>query len=98
MSKAVRFLPIARQEFDEAFLWYEAKAPALGASFRTEVGLQISRISERPLQFPMMHADVRRARLRRFPYGLFFKVEADGVLIIACFHASRNPTTWRERV
>ena len=45
-----------------------------------------------------MLADVRRARLRTFPYGLFFRVVDDGVFVIACFHSSRDPRVWRRRV
>jgi plasmid stabilization system protein ParE len=91
-------LPVARQEFDEAFAWYEARRTGLGISFRAETDRQVSRIGEHPHQFPLMHADIRRARLRRFPYALFFRIDGDDIFVIACFHARRNPATWQERV
>jgi hypothetical protein len=34
--------------------------------------------------------NVRRALLRRFPYSLFLIAEDDGLVVIACFHASRD--------
>lgn len=45
-----------------------------------------------------MVADIRRARLKRFPYGLFFRLVDDDIFVIACFHANRDPKVWRERV
>jgi toxin ParE1/3/4 len=95
---AVSFMPAARLEFIEAFDWYESRAPGLGAAFRTEAQRQVARIAERPTQFPIMLADVRRARLRRFPYSLFFRVAGDEVFVLACFHASRDPRIWQNRV
>jgi hypothetical protein len=37
------------------------------------------------------HEDTRRALLARFPYALFYRAEPDRVLVIACFHAKRDP-------
>ena len=87
--RAVLFMPAARLEFIEAFDWYEARAPGLGAAFEVEANRQIA--LAKPLQFPIKVEDVRRARLRRFPYSLFFRVVGDEAFVIACFHASRDP-------
>jgi hypothetical protein len=35
--------------------------------------------------------------LRRFPYSLLFLVEDDVLIVIACFHASRDPSRWQKR-
>jgi len=69
----------------------------LGVRFRAEVDSQVERIGANALQFPIHFKDVRRSRLRRFPYGLFFRVLPDAVYVFACFHASRDPTVWRSR-
>jgi plasmid stabilization system protein ParE len=50
-----------------------------------------------PERFPVMLGDVRCMRVRRFPYSLFFRVRGDQVVVLAVFHARRDPTTWRER-
>jgi hypothetical protein len=41
---------------------------------------------------------VHRARLRKFPYSLFFRVEISALVVIACFHGSRDPQRWERRV
>ncbi|MBX9747062.1 MAG: type II toxin-antitoxin system RelE/ParE family toxin [Hyphomonadaceae bacterium] len=97
MTWPVNFTPAAQAEVIEALDWYELRASGLGGAFRSEADRQIARIAENPLQFPAIVADVRRARLRRFPYSLFFRVEASEVFVIACFHASRDPRRWESR-
>jgi plasmid stabilization system protein ParE len=94
----VVFTPAARAEVIEAQAWYEAEAPGLGVRFRGELDQLAQRVGSDPLQFPIVYRDVRRARLRRFPYGLFFRIEPDAVLVIACLHARRNPRQWQRRV
>jgi len=46
----------------------------------------------------VMLADVRRAKLRRFPYGRFFPSLEDAIYVIACLHSSRNPAIWQSRI
>ena len=91
-------MPAARLDMMDAQDWYERQARGLGAQFRAEVGVQVERIARHPLHFPEMLADVRRARLRRFPYGLFFRALDDDVFVIACFHSSRDPLVWQGRL
>lgn len=98
LALPVRFTLAAQAEVTEAQDWYEAQLPGLGTQFRAELDRTVQRIAANPLQFRRVLQDVRRARLRRFPYGLFFRVEPDGVLVIACFHASRDPQRWQQRV
>ena len=98
MSRRVVFLPAARQEVASAQDWYEREVPGLGLRFLQALDAQVVRISENPLQFPLRLQDVRSAKLRRFPYSVFFRVTEDQVAIIACFHASRDPVVWTGRV
>jgi plasmid stabilization system protein ParE len=88
----------ARKDITEAQDWYRREGPALAASFREELDRQFARVLRRPTQFPSVRADVRRAKLRRFPYSLLFCVMSDGIYVIACFHSSRDPEIWRRRV
>lgn len=93
----VVFSPAARAEFFEAADWYETHGPGLGARFSTDIDSVVSKIGERPHQFPRVRHDIRRAVLRKFPYALYFRTTPQVVQVIACFHASRNPRRWHER-
>jgi plasmid stabilization system protein ParE len=97
LSRAVVFLPAARLEIISAHDWYERELPGLGLRFREELDFQVGRIAAHPQQFPLRLKDVRSARLRRFPYSLFFRATDTEVAVVACFHASRDPMVWRGR-
>ncbi len=94
---SVLILPAARQEIIDAQDWYENELPGLGVRFRAELDHQIERIATKPAHFPIMLVDIRRARLRQFPYGLFFRQVEQTIYIIACFHSSRGPSRWQGR-
>ena len=98
MSRRVVFLPAARQEVAAAQDWYEREVAGLGLRFRQALDAQVLGISANPFQFPLRLQDVRSAKLRGFPYSVFFRVTEDQIAIIACFHASRDPMVWTERV
>ena len=95
----VIFTRAARAELVDAQDWYENEAPGLGRRFRQAVNAVIQRMSANPRQFPVVHKNIRRALLRRFPYALMFVLADDATLtVIACFHGSRDPVRWQERV
>jgi plasmid stabilization system protein ParE len=93
----VIFTQAARWELIEAQDWYEGEAPGLGRHFCAALDALTGRMTANPRQFPVVFKDVRRALLRRFPYSLFFVIEGETLLVIACFHASRDPTQWQNR-
>jgi len=97
-TRTVRFLPLARLDVIEARNWYELRSPGLGDAFILEIDRQLDRVADNPLEFPVMLADIRRARLRRFPHALFFRIVEADCFVFACFHASRDPRRWQERV
>ncbi len=95
---SVIFTQAARRELIEAQDWYDREATWLGRRFRQAICDLIERMSDSPRQFPTVFKHVRRALLRRFPYSLFFVIEGDGIIVIACFHGSRDPMRWQRRV
>ena len=72
----------------------KAKPPG---QLRQAIDAVIERMSDSPRQFPTVFKSVRRALLRSFPYSLFFVVKDDTLIVIACFHASRDPSHWQKR-
>jgi toxin ParE1/3/4 len=81
----------------EARAWYDNIRSELGNRFAYAVDETIKVISENPRQFPIVHRGRRRAGVRRFPYGIFFEVQEERIVIIACFHGKRNPRYWQSR-
>lgn len=87
----------AEAEALEAAQWYELHAPGLGAELVETIEITLARIAENPLQFPVVYRGVRRALMRRFPYGIFFRVHPSHIKIVAIMHHSRDPNRWRGR-
>ena len=50
------------------------------------------------MAYPIVHHQIRRALIRKFPYGIFYFIEGDTIVVIACFHAKRDAKRWQERV
>ena len=87
-------------EFDiqDAYDWYESQRPGLGEEFLAALTSTRDRILEFPEGYPVLHRATRRALLpRRFPYGLYYRIERDTVIIVACMHARRDPREWQRR-
>ena len=93
----VLFTAAARADLTEALDWFEAHAPHMATPFRAALRSTVMRIAENPKQFPGSSRRTRRALLRRFPYLVIFRETNEAVYVIAVFHASRNPATWRQR-
>lgn len=81
----------------EAQLWYATRSARVGNRFLDEVDRIVGLIAETPEGFPVLHRDLRRARLRRFPYSLFYRVTDEACFVVACFHARRDPLRWETR-
>ncbi len=81
----LRFTQAARAELIEAQDWYETQAPGLGGRFRGAIDATATRIISGPLQIPIILKPLRRARVRRFPYSLFYVMDGDELLVVACF-------------
>ncbi len=57
----------------------------------------MAQVAENPEAYPILHRNTRRIRLRRFPYGLFYRLYPDMIVIVACMHARRDPVRWKHR-
>lgn len=88
----LRVRPEAELDVFEASLWYERERDGLGAAFLQRVRSVFARIEAAPAQFPLVTADVRRALLGRFPFGVFFFVDGNTVVVIAVMHLHRHPS------
>ena len=89
--------PAAAADVEEAWLWYEAQREGLGDEFLQVVQDALESIAAFPESAPLVQRDIRRQLLRRFPYGLFYRLIQDQVVVVACFHAKRSPRVWRSR-
>ena len=85
------YRPEAATDVRAAFEWYEQQREGLGEEFLAELARAEHKAASTPFSFRIVRRDTRRIMLRRFPYQLFYRVVADVVVVVACFHGRRSP-------
>jgi plasmid stabilization system protein ParE len=87
----------AEHDLESAVAWYEQERQGLGLALAREVRSTNDRIIGSPHWYQVVALGVRRALVRRFPYAVYYVIEADVISVIAVTHTSRNPGEWQRR-
>jgi plasmid stabilization system protein ParE len=93
----VIFHPEVEDEFSDAVAYYEGCQPGLGIDFSRTVSATIQNIADYPDLWPRVEPEVRRCLVNRFPYGILYSIEDDGVYILAVMNLRRDPDYWKHR-
>ena len=97
MSLKVSIRHEAEIDIEEAATWYEGQRQGLGHEFLDEVLSLCQTIAEKPAMYPVAHRNTRRALIRRFPFGVYFRIEDEQLIVVAVMHGSRHPRKWQQR-
>ncbi|MEA3355754.1 MAG: type II toxin-antitoxin system RelE/ParE family toxin [Candidatus Bipolaricaulota bacterium] len=97
MTLQVRLRPEAEQDVEEEARWYEQQKEGLGQEFIDQVLLTVRSIGEQPALYPRVLRNVRRALIHRFPFGIYYRVEEEYIVVVAVMHGSRSPQRWKRR-
>lgn len=97
MSLPLRIRPEAAQDLEDTAAWHEEQNRGLGQEFLDEIRRSLQRIAEHPELYPSLHRNTRRALTLRFPFGVFYRVEVDFIVVVAVMHGSRDPQRWKQR-
>src|SRR5436190_13640991 len=98
MTLLVRNRPEAVRDVEQAFEWYEERRPGLGRVFLTELDILYERIARFPLLYALVYRGLRRAPVRKFPFGVFYLVNRKEIVVLAVVRASRSNRVWRARL
>jgi toxin ParE1/3/4 len=96
MNLPVILSPAADREFEEAAAWYQEYA-GRGQKFVDQVQEALDRIERMPELHGAVCQDIRRVRVKQFPYNVYYRILVDRIEVIAVFHHKRNPNTWQSR-
>lgn len=97
MSLRLHVRSEAEQDLEDAAAWYAEQRPGLGQEFLDETLRSFQQIAEQPRLYPIVHRDTRRALIHRFPFGVFYRIEPDFIVVVAVMHGSRDPQRWKRR-
>lgn len=93
-----QFLRPALNETRQAATFYELQVPELSKAFISELRATIERILAHPEAWSILEGDIRRCRLRRFPYAVIYLIEIDLILIISVMHLHKKPQSWKKNL
>ena len=93
----VRIREEAEVDLSDAAIWYEQQRAGLGQEFLARALSVLESLPDHPNLYPVVHKGVRRALLDRFPFGIFYSVENEFILVYAVMHARRHPRSWQGR-
>lgn len=94
----IRFLTLAQQEVDDAFVWFEDRAEGKGVDFLDELDRVVRLVKAFPFASPQIGPEIRRCLFARFPYSLVYGLDHDTIVVIAAAHTHRAPHYWVDRL
>ncbi len=91
------FHPEAEDELNDAIDYYEEIESGLGYDFALEIHSTIKRTVEFPKAWALVEGKIRRSLVKRFPYGILYSEEREGIYIVAVMNLHREPNCWKHR-
>jgi toxin ParE1/3/4 len=92
------FHPGALEEYLGAVSYYADISPRLAESFIKSFESGMEEILAYPEAWPIVEEDVRRYLIKRFPFGIYYCIDGDRIMIYAVTHMSRDPQYWKSRI
>lgn len=93
----VKFKLEVYDDIKVAYDWYESQRVGLGEDFLLILEESYAKIARTPKAYQLIYKTARRKLVRRFPYGIFFTIQDDRIIVIAIMHTKRNPSDWHKR-
>jgi len=89
--------PEAVADVIAATQWYDGQRQGLGVEFTDEVDKLINQISTEPELYAPAIKEVRRAKVRRFPYIVYYRILTNRIEVLGVMHGNRDPRKWQNR-
>jgi toxin ParE1/3/4 len=94
----LRYQSRACVEFYEAVIGYQEASPEAARKLVSEVERGLRRLQQFPLLCRRWHGEYRMMRPPTFPYGWFYRVEREEIVIYAVLHLHRDPAAIAARL
>ncbi len=96
MPYSVRYTSAAAAEIGNAIAWYGNPDVGQSTAFVQELERTEAHLRSRPELYQRVEGEIRRAVLRRFPYSLFYVIENEVILVLACMHHHQKPRSRKD--
>lgn len=95
--KRARFVTAARLEYLAEIVYYTDAQPGLGDRFAQAVEDAVARAILFPAAGSPSPGRTRRVLLKGFPFSIYYRPEAAGIVVFAVAHQARKPGYWIPR-
>lgn len=87
------FDPIAADEYEEAFTWYEQKSAMAADNLLLAVQDAIVAICNDPHRYRNNYKNLRELTIKRYPYNLIYHTDDKKMVItiVSLYHHKRDP-------
>lgn len=90
MDFEIELHPSVFADLDETYGWYEEQRAGLGAEFIQMFSAVLPILRRNPAAYTVWFREVRHVMMKRFPYAVYFRIEAQKVVIFRVYHSSRR--------
>ena len=90
--------PEAENDINSVFDWYEEQRAGLGDEFTLELMESMDRIIDMPLIYTGLYCGIRRALLRKFPFGIYYLLNEGNIIVLSVLHLAMDPGKWKKRL
>ncbi len=88
----------AEADLQEAYSYYESCGEGLGRDFLQCIETVAHTIQVNPHLYRAIHKNIMRCMLNKFPYGVYYTIKNETVVIVAVMHVRRDPIRWQKRI
>lgn len=96
MAARIVYKALAQAEIEEAYAEYDSFRRGLGDELLDELARIEGHLQANPALYQTVDGDMRRAVLRRFPYGIFYVIDGAIVNVLGFLHLRRDPRSRTE--
>ncbi len=90
--------PEAESELLEAVKWCEDKVKGLGSNLLLNIEATLESILRIPEAYTSTYKNIRRALVRKYPFGIHYIIDQNAIIVLAIFHENRNPKELKKRL
>lgn len=88
----VYFKSQAIKEINASVDWYEGKSKDLGQKFYTNAMMSVQILKKFPEMYAEVTPNIRKLKVNKFPYFLYYTIEKEKVIILKCKHLRTDDT------
>lgn len=89
--------PEAQAELLEVQKWYNSQRDGLGQQFVEAIDELFDRIRTNPRMHAPSKKEVRRGKVGKFPYVVYYRTFENHTEVLAVLHGRRDPRVWQRR-